>query len=156
VSGVKQSIIISALATIAITSVSGCSSLELSRFAPPGIVKYEEIAGDKPPNPAIEERIRERKKTVDSEFPVLSRTPGKKDRPRPRDETERQADLAELDEARDALESDIAADRAAMEDDRKEQESLFVQRDDLSTDLERDAKAAQKERKSPTPGDKKD
>lgn len=132
-------------------ALSGCSSFELSRLAPPGIVKYEEIASEKPPNPAIEEAIAARKKTSDPRFPVLSRTPAAgppPPRPKP---AEVSAETDALVGARESLEADLAEDRAAAETDRAELDALNSKRDSLAKDVDRDAAAARRERAEPLP-----
>jgi hypothetical protein len=53
--------------------VCGCASLK--RFAPPGIVKYEELAGDQPMNAEIKARAQERKESDEQRFPNLSEAP---------------------------------------------------------------------------------
>ncbi len=56
-------------------ALAGCSQNQLTRFAPPGIIKYEDIASEKPQNPVVAERIKEHKDRDDAKFPVLSQTP---------------------------------------------------------------------------------
>lgn len=145
--GVKQSIGCIVLG-LAVFCAAGCSGL--SRFAPPGVVKYEDIASEKEPNPAIQQRISERKEAGDSRFPVLAETPGEKDRPAPRPQDERDTETSELVQARDALEAAIAADRKAAEEE-GDMESLIEQSQTLSGRIDSDARAAQRERKDPLP-----
>ena len=113
-SGVKQSQATLLALSVGLFALAGCESGDLSRFAPPGIVNYEELAGDQPPNPEVAARIEERRQEKDSgSFPVLSQTPGKQDRPRKRGAQARNADINELSAERDALAEDVEADRIA-------------------------------------------
>ena len=137
---VKQLILALALISLA----SGCSNLDLARFAPPGIVKYEDLAGDQPPNPEIQERISERRSDPEAKFPILSQTPGEADRPELPPTAERTLDAETLVSQRDALQTSIDGDRAAAEAAQKEAELLPLRRDALQEETDRDqAEAAE-------------
>lgn len=144
---VKQPI----LAVAFILAAAGCTQLELARFAPPGIIKYEDLAGDQPANPAIQERIAERKQEGDTRFPVLSETPGESDRPELPPEAERNAQLEELSAQRDALRVAVEADREAAESEKTEAALLPEQRDALKEQTERDAEAVRREQNNLEP-----
>ena len=84
-SGVKQSCLrrlaLPLLAGAGVFAVTGCESGDLARFAPPGIVKYEDLAGDQPVNPDVAQRIEERRAEKGAgKFPRLAETPDEEDR----------------------------------------------------------------------------
>lgn len=87
----------------------GCTTLK--RLAPPGFVKYEELAGDKPKNPVIQERVKAVKVARDARFPNLSDEPGTAPIPMP--VSERDGYLALLAALGASLNGQIAADHAA-------------------------------------------
>lgn len=140
--------------------VAGCSSLDLQRFAPPGLVKYEEIAGDTPPNPAIQARIAERRASIEATYPNLSQAPSA--RPPGKPARERESELAALRESREALGSAIETDRAAAAADRtggvvlpgdarRAQRSLEEAREALAESMESARRDAARERAEPLP-----
>lgn len=143
--GVKQSLIAAAIA--AVFAVTGCTKLQLARFAPPGIIKYEDIASEKPPNPAIQQRVEEFKADSKAQYPVLSQTPGEDDRPEKLSEAERAAKAEELVAARVELETAVTADQSAVDAETAEKERLPRERDALKERIERDTAAANRERK---------
>ncbi len=132
-------------------AVTGCSSLDLARFAPPGVVKYEDIASEKPPNPTIQAAVDERKATPDKEFPKLAETPSEKDRPQKRRLSEVNEEIGELAGARDNLNAEVAASREQAEAEMAEIMPLPDQRDALDELLQRDEASALAERKDPPP-----
>lgn len=132
-------------------AVTGCSSLDLARFAPPGVVKYEDIASEKPPNPTIQAVVDERKAMPDKEFPKLSETPSKKDRPQKRRLSEVNEEIGELAGARDNLNAEVSAAREQAEAEMAEIVPLPDQRDALDELLLRDEASALAERKDPPP-----
>ncbi len=89
-----------------IIAVAGCGSIE--RFAPPGIVKYEEIAGDQPMNAAIKERAAVRKEQHGATFPNLSEAP--QAAPAAMPAAEQDAELARLNDLNAELNAAIARD----------------------------------------------
>ncbi|MBB5518703.1 hypothetical protein [Amphiplicatus metriothermophilus] len=97
-------------------ALPGCAGFE--RLLPPGFVKYEDLAGDEPPDPRIQERIAERRKEEGRAFPNLSQAP--QTRPEPTPEAEREALAAELRAARDALAAAVAHDRELAAEERSE------------------------------------
>ena len=135
---VKQLILALALISLA----SGCSNLDLARFAPPGIVKYEDLAGDQPPNPEIQERISERRTDPEAKYPILSQTPGESDRPEFPPAEDRAMEAETLVSQRNALEASIDEDRASAEAAQKEAELLPLKRDALKEETDRDAAEA--------------
>ena len=146
---VKQPIFAAAV----ILAAAGCTELELARFAPPGLIKYEDLAGDQPVNPAIEARIENRKIDTDAGYPVLARTPGEDDRPVLRPAAERTAQMEDLVSMREQLLRAADLDRAAVDAEKPEAELLPEQRDALKEQTEIDATAAKQERKDLTPPD---
>lgn len=132
-------------------AVTGCSSLDLARFAPPGVVKYEDIANEKPPNPTIQAAVDERKATPDKEFPKLAETPSEEDRPQKRHVSEVNEEIGELAGARDNLNAEVAASREQAEAEMAEIMPLPDQRDALDELLQRDEASALAERKDPPP-----
>jgi hypothetical protein len=149
VSDVKQSLALSLTAVVLLTV--GCSDLQLARFAPPGIVKYEDIASEKPPNPAIQQMIEERREDREKEFPILAETPSKKDRPQKRSAAENDAVIASLEEARNTLNESIEASRARAKTELAESVPLPERRDALTNQIEQDEAFAKKERKGRKP-----
>lgn len=127
--------------------VQGCSNSFLARFAPPGVVKYEDIAGDKPPNPAIEQTVQEYREDTKARFPVLSRTPTSKPLPEKPDSAVRDATMNELIESREKLAQELQNDQAAIDADRTEVDALPGKGEDLAEKLDEDTSAAQAERK---------
>lgn len=146
---VKQPIFIAAI----ILAAAGCTKLDLLRFAPPGVIKYEDLAGDQPVNPAIEARIENRKTDADADtkFPVIAHTPGEDDRPTVRPAAERTAQMEELVSMREQLQDAADRDRAAAEADKPKVELLPEQRDALKEQTEKDAELIKRERKNLTP-----
>jgi len=149
VSDVKQSLAF--LLTAAAFSAAGCSSLELARFAPPGIIKYEQIANKKPPNTAMQEIIDERREASEKKFPVLFETPSQKDIPTKRTVTEVTAEIEALEAARDYLAAAVEASRGQVEADSDKMSILPEQRDALSDKIERDEALAKDIRENPIP-----
>lgn len=129
---------------IAALAVAGCAG-GFKRLAPPGIVKYEELANDQPPNPLIVERIEAQKDEPGGGFPNLAEQPTKL--PEGIAKPERDAMIADLLAERDALNAAMETDRAAAEIERTE--TLETQRDALSDALSKDDAAARRERGLP-------
>ena len=135
------------LVTAAALAVASCSNTSLSRFAPPGIVKYEDIASEKPQNPEVAARIAERRAEKGAgKFPRLSATPGKEDRPEPLPAEEVDAELDMLSEKADRLAAAVADDRAAAEAEMAE--DLQAKREDLTKKAEEDSLEAARDRRS--------
>ena len=135
----------------AVLAATGCSSLELARFAPPGVVKYEDIASEKPPNPAIEAVIEARTESSSKDYPNLSKAPSAKDRPRKLSTAQVNYRIDELATARDAINAEVAAARELAEAETANIIPLPEQRDTLEAQLERDEASALAERKDPPP-----
>ncbi len=106
----KMGLQISALA-IPLLLIGGCETAK--RFAPPGFVKYEDIAQGIPVDPAIQKRIDENIVDEDAKYPVLSETP----REIPEAESKRVRDLTtrNLLAVREVVNQDIAAARTQAE-----------------------------------------
>ncbi len=140
----------------AVLAGTGCSSLELARFAPPGLVKYEDIASEKPPNPAIQEILDAQTVASDAEYPDLSQTPSEKDRPQKRSSrwVANQTNL--LEDSRDTINEAVEAERAQAIAETEDAILLPEQRDELDEMFERDAVSARAERRDPMPVPRKD
>ena len=130
---------------IALLAASGCSSGALKRFAPPGIVKYEELAKDQPANPVIVQRIEVQKDEPGGGFPNLSEEPTKV--PEGIAKPERDAMEADLLRQRDALNAAMTEDRTLAETERLH--ALEEDRDALSEAVAKDDAAARRERGQP-------
>jgi hypothetical protein len=105
-----------AAAFIGVACLGGCAGIE--RFAPPGIVRYENLSGDKPQNPEIKARVTERKAGRDAKFPNLSLAPQKTPPTMPAEEQENWK--RSLSAAREDLAAAIAEDRIEAAADRAE------------------------------------
>ena len=133
----------------ALMFVQGCSGSTVRRFAPPGIFKFEEIASEKPPNPVIEERIREhRRENRGASFPIIARTPSRGDPPPQPPMEMRSVVSGELVAAREDLAEEVAQDRAAAESAGEQREAIVESVDALADQLERDAAVARAERRN--------
>ena len=132
-------------------AISGCTSFQWSRLAPPGIVKYEHIADEKPQNPAIAEEIAQYQDVERKRFPVLSQTPAAGDPPEPPPAKEVDAALAETVTARDGLTQTLDADAAAVEAEREGRALLDAGRDSLVDQIDRDEAAVRRERAEQAP-----
>lgn len=142
-----------AAAMLAAVAAAGCAQFQ--RLAPPGLVKYEELAGDQPPNPVIVQRIAERRRTTEARFPELSEQPAA--RPEGLSEAERAAFAAALDAEREALQRAVEKARADAEAERADSYGLPGEREearraldkvaeDLAERVARDREAARRER----------
>ncbi|MEM8936890.1 MAG: hypothetical protein AAGC77_10830 [Pseudomonadota bacterium] len=125
---------------------AGCANLDLARFAPPGLVKYEEIAGDQPPNPEIEKLVAARKEEPNVKFPILSQTPGAADQPKIPSQQVVDAQSQELNAARDAVQLAADNDRKSVEADKSGIDALRDERDALKRRVDQDAIDAADER----------
>jgi len=145
-----------AIASVILLLVGGCADLRLGRFAPPGLVKYEDIAGDQPPNPEIVSRIEARKAAGESRTPNLSEQPQKAPAKTPK---QVRVELAStLRAERDEVNAEVAADRAAADAEREALIRLSGSKGGmkleetagaLSSAIERDEREARKERGLP-------
>ncbi len=129
---------------LAAISLSGCAD-GLRRFAPPGIVKYEELAGDETVDPAIAARIEERRAADGGGFPPLAKQPTKV--PDGIAKPERAAMEAALLAERDALNQAVLGDRALAATERID--ALEATRDALAEEVVRDDALARRERGLP-------
>ena len=130
---------------VAALAAAGCSSNALKRFAPPGIVKYENLAKDQPANPVIVQRIEDRKDAPGGGFPNLSTQPSTL--PEGIAKPERDAMTGDLLVRRDALNAAIAEDRSLAEGERIE--ALEDDRDALGEAVAKDDAEARRERGLP-------
>lgn len=151
--GAKPVLIVGVAAAIA--AAGGCADLNLARFAPPGIVKYEDIAGDQPANAQIQGRIAERKAAGESRTPNLSEQPQQVPTGAPK--AERESLAAEIRAKRAALTAAVEADRQASLDERAAEVrisgegsiSFEATAETLSRAVARDTAAAREERGMP-------
>lgn len=107
--------------------ISGCSSTDFRRLAPPGIIKYEQIASEKEQNPAIAAEIDAYKANTKAKFPVIGRTPAGTSNPNipgNRNADQLGDQTGSLAERRDKLLEEVAADQNAVEADRTEVDEL--------------------------------
>ena len=127
-------------------ALQGCESGDLARFAPPGVIKYEEIASEKPQNPEVAARIAERRAEPGSgRYPNLSEAPGAGDRPKKRKAADVEGEMSELAVMRDGLDAAVDSDRAAAAEELAE--DLTAGRDALQAQIEQDEAAAARERR---------
>ncbi len=132
------------LVAFAALALVGCSG-GLKRFAPPGIVKYEELAKDQPMNPAIADRIEQNREAKGGGFPVLADQPTKVPQGIARPEREAMTEVLLTD--RDALNVAVAEDRVLANAERES--SLVDLRDTLDAAVAKDDEAARRERGLP-------
>jgi hypothetical protein len=127
--------------------VMGCSSDQLLRLAPPGILKYEELASEKPPNPVIEEEIAQRKEDGEkTHFPNLSAAPSRSDLPAERSQGELKAEMNALATARDTLAGEVTQDRTAVDEERATAGDIIAAGDQLAEQVGEDETAVSDER----------
>ncbi len=126
--------------------VMGCSGVQWRRLAPPGILKYEELASEKPPNPVIDEQIAERKDGEKTHFPNLSLAPSLSDLPPERSQDVLKAEMDALAAARDVLAGEVAVDRAAVDEERKTAGEIIGAGDQLARQVDEDETAVNDER----------
>ena len=129
-------------------SLGGCSHEAWRRLAPPGIIKYEDLAGDQPTNTEIQAQIDQRTESGNARYPKISDTPGKTDRPTAPPNEEVAAEISALSTQRDEILEKVDDDRAAVAADRDTLGGLDAERDDLAARLEQDEAAAQRERRN--------
>ena len=140
----------------AILAGAGCSSLELARFAPPGVVKYEDIASEKPPNPAIQQILDDQQAAADAEYPDLSQAPSKRDRPRKRSSRLVSNQISRLERSRDTINAAVDAERTQAMTETEDPILPPEQREAFDAMFERDAASARAERDVPMPVHKDD
>lgn len=134
---------------IGLFGINGCETAK--RLAPPGFIKYEDIAQGQPTNPAIKAQIDALAADDESEFPILSDAPGAKVTP-PAD-AGTVDDLDRLTALRDALNAEVADDLAdGLSDAASSIADLEAKRDALAAEVAaerlkalRDAQNAQNE-----------
>lgn len=105
-----------AIALAIILAAGGCSSADLARLAPPGLIRYEDLSKGEPVDPQIAGRIEERKAMGKGRTPNLSEQP--QEIPAGMPTQERLDKVAALRAQKEALEAAIAAERAAAEAER--------------------------------------
>jgi hypothetical protein len=106
------------LLALSALGASACSEFGLERFAPPGIVKYEDLAKNQPPSPAIVERVEAVRAASDGGYPRLSDQPQVVPAGAPAEE--REAEAVALRDARDALDAALVDDRAIAAGEREQ------------------------------------
>lgn len=129
---------------IAIVAASGCAD-GLKRFAPPGIVKYEDLAKGQPASPAIAARIDANAEAGDGGFPALAAQPTAVPQgiARPERDAMKEALLSD----RDALNAAAVEDRVMALEERDA--SIEEMRDKLGEAVAKDDAAARRERGLP-------
>ena len=126
---------------------AGCSGVQWRRLAPPGIVKYEEIEGEKPPNAEIEKRVEQYREDGPARFPKLADAPSEADRPAQRSEKQLEQEISELAEAREVLADALEKDRAGAAADKEAAGDLAGERDTLTDEIQNDETSAKSERR---------
>lgn len=113
----------------AFLSMPGCSSFDWARLAPPGIVKYEEIASKKPPNETIQLELNRNREETASSYPKIADMPINSD-------AEQRGALGKLNEesnslivSREELELQLNSDRAQANQERASREPLSTSPD---------------------------
>jgi len=96
---------------ILVSSLGACETAK--RFAPPGFIKYEDLAKDIPVDPAIQARIDSVAVNKEADYPDLSQTPSEI----PKGETKRVRELTvkNLIAVREVIDTDIARARSLAE-----------------------------------------
>ena len=139
--GLKQT----AVLCIGLTVLCGCTTIK--RLAPPGVIKYEDLAKDIPPSPEIQARIKDRREEQPPKFPVLSRQPS--EIPDPIDGIERSSQINELLYRREELSAASEQDRLAIEAEREAAiEELERERDALAESVAIERQKAERERRT--------
>ena len=133
-----------ALIGAAATAFAGCAGVE--RFAPPGIVKYEDLAKDQPMNEQIKARAVEARAEGAATYPNLSKLP--QAAPETLSDEEQAALETALKEMRAALGDAVAADGGAAAASEGAQ-ALIGARDALKALVEADDAKARDERGLP-------
>ena len=113
----------------------GCSTLDLKRFAPPGLIKYENIADEAPVNPNIDETIARHRQNGDARYPSLGDGPST--RPEKLSAQEQAAQMDALRLARDAVNGELALINAAAEADEAAIADLTLRRAEIDADIQR-------------------
>lgn len=120
---------------------SGCAGFNAVQLAPPGIIRYERIADEKPANPQVAEQIQQRRTVGEATFPKIGDTAagGAKRGPIPDEGVDQAVD--ELVSARDELKDNVEEDREVAILTDEEAEAINKAADELSKDIS-NAKAA--------------
>lgn len=129
-----------------VIATSACSNFDAKRFAPPGIIKYEDIAGDQPTGPEIQAIIDAQVSSTDDRFPLISDTPDQGDVPKAEGQTVIDGSVNELAAAGTALREAAQSDRDAAASEREEIEQLEQRAEAFREDIEREGAAAKSER----------
>ena len=124
--------------------LGGCSG-GLKQLAPPGILKYEDLAKGEPVDPQIKARIDAHQADESSIYPVLAEQPDFL--PEGIAKPEREAMAENLIEQRNALNDAVAEDRIAASSERDG--DLSAERSALGEKVQKDDAAAKAERKQP-------
>lgn len=128
---------------------ASCTNSQVVRFAPPGIIKYENLAGDQPANADIQARVAERGDVEAARFPVLSEEPSV--RPEKPSADVAQARTVDLEAARSDLEKALAQDWAAARSERDATNELAEKRRALDEAITNANAAAANERRAAPP-----
>lgn len=128
---------------------AGCSSADLRRLAPPGIIRYEKIADEKPPNPVIEQRVKAYGGNRDAVFPKIGETLSSAGRPSRMPAAEVDREIETLSERRDRLQADVEAERRAADEREAELDAIRAQGETLRRELESQKDLARRERAAP-------
>ncbi|MEM9706383.1 MAG: hypothetical protein AAF850_09950 [Pseudomonadota bacterium] len=121
--------------TVLVAAFTLSASCETAKkLAPPGFIRYENIAGDTPVNPQIAEQIAQRDENKDSKFPTLAEAPSEK--PIGDDLETRAAEIERLLTIRALIEAAAAQDQTAYAREVGNTEALDEQRRRLLQEVE--------------------
>ena len=137
----------SVLTAALLIPILGCSSGDLKRFAPPGFVKIEELAGDQPANPIVQERVNERLSKAPRNFPRVKDSPS--EGPVGLSSEEQSSLLTSLEYSRDALNEEIEREKESAKSEIAQSGDLAMERDALAEAVEKASAVAAMERRSP-------
>lgn len=136
---------------ISVISVSilltACSSSDLRRFAPPGIIRYEDLAKGEPIDPVVQSRIDESNAEKGKSFPVISEQ--QTTIPEGLDAPSRDELTTNLEQSRATAAADIAKAREDAQLER--QQSIIAKREQAEAAIEQGANAIARENRGPLP-----
>ena len=125
----------------------GCSSEDLKRVAPPGFIRYEDLAKGEPISPALKSKMEEVAADKNVDYPVLHEQPDA--RPRVHDDATVKVIEDALLARREALQAQI--DKARRNADAERAEDLEAMKAALQIEVEADKSAAAGESRLPIP-----
>lgn len=97
--------------------IAGCTGFNFERLAPPGIIRYERIADQKEPNPAIVAELEAYEADKKAKFPKIGETAAGKANVERASLGAVEAQIKTLEEARDELQEGVESDQRAAQRD---------------------------------------